>query len=109
MLRYVDRFFLSAIYSHRLQPFKGSQYTDSNGTQGYALIEYATLHEANEAIQNLDGSKLLEQTIHVDYAFVRPPPSNNKNKGGPRGGRGGRPRSRSRSRSRSPGADHERD
>ncbi|RJE20280.1 RNA-binding protein 8A [Aspergillus sclerotialis] len=77
--------------------------------KGYALIEYATLHEASEAIQNLDGAKLLEQTIHVDYAFVRPPPSSRNKAGGQRGGRGGRGRSRSRSRSRSPGADHGRD
>ncbi|KAA8647318.1 hypothetical protein EYZ11_007474 [Aspergillus tanneri] len=73
--------------------------------KGYALIEYSTLPEASEAIKALNGSKLLDQTIQVDYAFVRPPPSSNKGKsGGQRGGRGGRGRSRSRERSRSPGA-----
>ncbi|RMJ23799.1 hypothetical protein PHISP_05320 [Aspergillus sp. HF37] len=85
--------------------------------KGYALIEYATLDEANQAIHNLDGAKLLEQTVHVDYAFVRPPlSSRGKAGGGPRAGRGGgggggggRARSRSRSRSRSPGADRGRD
>ncbi|PWY91123.1 RNA-binding domain-containing protein, partial [Aspergillus heteromorphus CBS 117.55] len=80
--------------------------------KGYALIEYSTLPEATEAIKALNGTKLLDQTIHVDYAFVRPPPSNNKGKGGgQRGGRGGggRGRSKSRDRSRSPGADEARE
>ncbi|KAL4741263.1 hypothetical protein BDV11DRAFT_183191 [Aspergillus similis] len=76
--------------------------------KGYALIEYSTLPEAAEAIKELNGTKLLDQTIEVDYAFVRPPPSN-KGKSGGRGGRGGRNRSRSRDRSRSPGAENERD
>ncbi|KAK5683783.1 hypothetical protein LTS12_029136, partial [Elasticomyces elasticus] len=77
---------------------------------GYALIEYSTLPEAEEAAKALNGSKLLEQSIYVDYAFVRPPPSgkgkNNNGGGGPKGARGGRGRSKSpRDRSRSPGAD----
>ncbi|KAJ9313658.1 hypothetical protein DTO271D3_6162 [Paecilomyces variotii] len=48
--------------------------------KGYALIEYSTLPEASAAIKALNGAKLLDQTIQVDYAFVRPPPS--KGKGG---------------------------
>jgi RNA-binding protein 8A len=77
--------------------------------QGYALIEYSTLPEASEAIKALNGAKLLDQTIHVDYAFVRPPLSNKGKGGPPKGGRGGRARSRSRDRSRSPGAGDARD
>ncbi|GKZ17496.1 hypothetical protein AbraIFM66951_004409 [Aspergillus brasiliensis] len=77
--------------------------------KGYALIEYSTLPEASEAIKALNGSKLLDQTIQVDFAFVRPPPSNKGKNGGQRGGRGGRGRSRSRDRSRSPGAEEARD
>ncbi|KAJ5287707.1 hypothetical protein N7478_003393 [Penicillium angulare] len=73
--------------------------------KGYALIEYSTLPEATEAIKNLNDTKLLDQTIHVDYAFVRPPPAA-KGKGGPKGNRGGRGRSRSPNRSRSPEAEH---
>ncbi|EJP63272.1 RNA recognition domain-containing protein [Beauveria bassiana ARSEF 2860] len=72
----------------------------ANQWQGYALIEFATLEEARAAIDGANGTKMLDQTIQVDFAFVRPPPG----KGG-RGGRGaGRRsgRSRSRSRSRSP-------
>ncbi|EER43046.1 RNA-binding protein [Histoplasma capsulatum H143] len=71
---------------------------------GYALIEYTTLPEAKAAIEALNGAKLLDQTIQVDFAFVRPPPSNNKGKSGNVGNRvrGGRARSRSRDRSRSP-------
>jgi RNA-binding protein 8A len=65
-------------------------------TQGYALIEYSTLDEARAAIDGANDTKLLEQTIEVDFAFVRPPPGK---------GRGGRPppKGRARSRSRSPG------
>ncbi|PLN86261.1 hypothetical protein BDW42DRAFT_158853 [Aspergillus taichungensis] len=80
--------------------------------KGYALIEYSTLPEAEDAIKALNGSKLLEQTIGVDFAFVRPPPSNKGKAGGQRGGRGGGGaggRGRSRSRSRSPGADNDRE
>ncbi|CAK39585.1 RNA-binding protein 8A [Aspergillus awamori] len=77
--------------------------------KGYALIEYSTLPEASEAIKALNGSKLLDQTIQVDFAFVRPPPSNKGKNAGQRGGRGGRGRSRSRDRSRSPGAEEARD
>lgn len=73
------------------------------------MIEYSTLPEAEEAIKSLNGAKLLEQTINVDYAFVRPPPSGKGKGGAPKSGRGGRGRSRSRERSRSPGADNERD
>ncbi|KAF1737878.1 putative RNA-binding protein [Beauveria bassiana] len=72
----------------------------ANQWQGYALIEFATLEEARAAIDGANNTKMLDQTIQVDFAFVRPPPG----KGG-RGGRGaGRRsgRSRSRSRSRSP-------
>ncbi|KAL9115892.1 MAG: hypothetical protein Q9227_000260 [Pyrenula ochraceoflavens] len=74
--------------------------------KGYALIEYPTQPEAKAAIKALNGTKLLDQTISVDFAFVRPPPQEGKAKGGrgPRGGRarGARSRSRSKSRSRSP-------
>ncbi|KAF8865178.1 RNA recognition domain-containing protein [Acephala macrosclerotiorum] len=67
--------------------------------KGYALIEYPTLDEARKAIDGAHNTKLLEQTIEVDFAFVRPPPKE-------KGGRGsGRPpaKGRARSRSRSPG------
>lgn len=61
------------------------------------MIEYATLEEARAAIDGAHNTKMLDQTIEVDFAFVRPPPG----KGG-RGGRSGGRRGRSRSRSRSP-------
>ncbi|KAK7892250.1 hypothetical protein LTR67_007346 [Exophiala xenobiotica] len=80
--------------------------------KGYVLIEYPTQVEAAAAIKALNGAKLLEQTISVDYAFVRPPPKDNKaGRAGAgagagkaserRAGRGARSRSRSKSRSRS--------
>ncbi|KAK8215883.1 hypothetical protein IWZ01DRAFT_479865 [Phyllosticta capitalensis] len=80
--------------------------------KGYVLIEYSTVSDARAAIEGADGKKLLDQTITVDYAFVRPPPKEGGRggagaRGGPRrgGGGGGRNRSRSpedRARSRSP-------
>ena len=62
--------------------------------QGYALVEYETMTEAQGAIEGASGKQLLEQEIQCDYAFVRPPPS------GPKKGRGGR---EGRGRSASPG------
>ncbi|KUJ24501.1 RNA-binding domain-containing protein [Mollisia scopiformis] len=73
--------------------------------KGYALIEYPTLDEARKAIDGAHNTKLLDQTIEVDFAFVRPPPGGAGGKG--RGG--GRPpaKGRARSRSRSPGGREE--
>jgi RNA-binding protein 8A len=75
------------------------------------LIEYATLDEAKAAIEGAHDTKLLDQTITVDYAFVRPPPE--RAQGGARGGRGGARgggrTSGGRARSRSPGDDRRRD
>jgi RNA-binding protein 8A len=76
------------------------------------LIEYATLDEAKAAIEGANDTKLLDQTITVDYAFVRPPPERSQGggRGGGRGGRGGGRDARGgRARSRSPGDDRRRD
>jgi RNA-binding protein 8A len=62
--------------------------------QGYALIEYPTLDEAREAINGAHNTKLLDQTIEVDFAFVKPPPSKGRARAPAKGAR--------RSRSRSP-------
>lgn len=59
--------------------------------QGYALVEYETMNEAQSAIEGASGTQLLEQVIQCDYAFVRPPPS------GPKKGRGRENRGRSAS------------
>lgn len=66
------------------------------------MIEFPTLDEAKAAVEGANGTKLLDQTISVDFAFVRPPPTKNNNNNQSRGGpaRGGK----SRNRSRSPGA-----
>ena len=72
--------------------------------QGYILIEYATLSEAKAAIEGANGTKLLDQTIAVDFAFVRPPPQKTRagNSNAPKGASG-------RQRSRSPVARAERE
>ncbi|EEY17710.1 RNA-binding protein 8A [Verticillium alfalfae VaMs.102] len=85
----------------------------SGYVKGYALIEYATLAEARAAIDDAHKAKLLDQSISVDFAFVRPPPGKNSDRHGGGGGSGGggggraraqnRGRGRSRSRSRTPG------
>ncbi|KAI1323768.1 hypothetical protein F5Y16DRAFT_403102 [Xylariaceae sp. FL0255] len=69
----------------------------SGYVKGYALIEYPTLQEARAAIDGAHESKLLDQTIYVDFAFVRPPPGKGGRGGrqSHRGGRSGRSRSRS--------------
>ena len=54
---------------------------------------------AKAAIEGAHGMKLLDQTIGVDFAFVRPPPKEGKQGqgrgGGGKGARGARNRSRS--------------
>lgn len=64
--------------------------------QGYALVEYETMAEAQAAIDGASGTTLLEQPIQCDYAFVRPPTAGHKKSRG----REGRGRSASPSRRR---------
>jgi len=52
------------------------------------------MDDAKAAIEGANGEQLLEQTIGVDFAFVRPPPSKGQS-GGRSGRKGGRQRSRS--------------
>ncbi|PRP79970.1 RNA-binding protein 8A [Planoprotostelium fungivorum] len=37
--------------------------------KGYALIEYEKKEQAEKAIKELNGTELMETTIHVDWAF----------------------------------------
>ncbi|CAK7564407.1 MAG: hypothetical protein SEPTF4163_002297 [Sporothrix epigloea] len=68
----------------------------SGYVKGYCLIEYPTLKEARAAIDGANDTKLLDQTVQVDFAFVRPPPAKLRNErereGRGRGDRGDRDR-----------------
>lgn len=70
-------------------------------SQGYVLIEYSTLDDAKAAVKGANGEQLLEQSITVDFAFVRPPPTG-KGRAREQDRRGS---GRGRGRSRSPGRD----
>lgn len=63
--------------------------------QGYALVEYATHADAKSAIEQANGSTLLDQVLECDFAFVRPPPTGPKRRQSGAGGRQGRGRSAS--------------
>jgi len=41
--------------------------------KGYAFVEYGRLEEAQNARAKLNGSKVLESTIVVDFAFKQSP------------------------------------
>ena len=71
------------------------------------LVEFSTLKEARAAIEGTNGTKMLDQTLAVDFAFVRPAPDKGARADGAKGGRGGGPRKGGRGRSRSPGAKDE--
>lgn len=41
--------------------------------KGYALLEYESSEDAKAAIKGLNGSKLSDRQIKVDWAFKKPP------------------------------------
>ncbi|XP_015783674.1 RNA-binding protein 8A [Tetranychus urticae] len=44
--------------------------------KGYALVEYESFKSASSALENLNGSTILGQTIAVDWAFIKGPLKN---------------------------------
>lgn len=43
--------------------------------QGYALVEYETYREADDAISGMNNTNILGKTVEVDWSFVKPPVS----------------------------------
>ena len=41
--------------------------------KGYAFIEFETIKEAHQAIQNMNGSEFMGKQIKVDFAFKKAP------------------------------------
>ncbi|GMQ00832.1 hypothetical protein CsSME_00047730 [Camellia sinensis var. sinensis] len=63
--------------------------------KGYALIEYENFEESQKAINEMDGTELLTQTINVDWAFSKGPfKRRNMRRRSPRGHRSRSPRRR---------------
>ncbi|KAL6966570.1 RNA-binding protein y14 [Sarracenia purpurea var. burkii] len=63
--------------------------------KGYALIEFESFEEAQKAINEMDGTELLTQTINVDWAFSKGPfRRRNMRRRSPRGHRSRSPRRR---------------
>lgn len=42
--------------------------------QGYALVEYETYREAQNAIDSMSSGEILGKRVVVDWAFVKPKP-----------------------------------
>ncbi|KAK6119740.1 hypothetical protein DH2020_046518 [Rehmannia glutinosa] len=62
---------------------------------GYGLIEFEKFDEAQQAINEMDGTELLTQTINVDWAFSKGPfRRRNMRRRSPRGHRSRSPRRR---------------
>ncbi|KAI7990283.1 RNA-binding protein Y14 [Camellia lanceoleosa] len=63
--------------------------------KGYALIEYENFEESQKAINEMDGTELLTQTINVDWAFSKGPfKRRNMRRRSPHGHRSRSPRRR---------------
>jgi len=50
--------------------------------KGYALVEYESYEEAQDAINSLHGTELLGKTVGVDWAFVKPTASSSSGRRG---------------------------
>ena len=49
--------------------------------KGYALVEFESYKSASSALENLNGSSILGQTISVDWAFIKGPLNKNRGRG----------------------------
>lgn len=49
--------------------------------KGYSLVEFESYKSALSALESLNGSDILGQTINVDWAFVKGPLKNRRSRG----------------------------
>lgn len=42
--------------------------------KGYAIVEYESFREAQEAVEGLDGTRLMDSVLQASWAFVLLPP-----------------------------------
>lgn len=61
---------------------------DDGNPKGFGYVQFSSIDEASEAMNNMAGASICGRPIRLDYSTPRP----NNNSDSPRGGRGGRGR-----------------
>ena len=62
---------------------------DTGAPKGFGYVEFSSVEEAKNAFNKMNGAKILNRSIRVDFSTPRPPRGDDNSPGGFRGGRGG--------------------